>query len=141
MSDEQIQRVLAKLKELKGDLYALRGQVNRSDMAEWRLFVDDERVGPQGQWTFAPTYEKAIYFIENFGMPVDMSLDHDMWTSVLQGLGFVEWLEMYIDQGHPLPLDFKYSIHSSNAGGREAMHEVMKRITGKEAAHLRVWWN
>ncbi len=110
-------------------------------MSEWRLFVDDERVGPQDiKWTFAPNYEKATKLIENLGIPVDMSLDHDIWTGLMQGGEFVEWLEQQIKNGKSLPHDFEYSIHSSNRQGSAFMQEVMKRITNKEAKHLKQWW-
>lgn len=120
-------------------------------MAEWKLFVDDERVGPGHGWTFAPHYGKALELIENFGLPVDMTLDCDIWTGPhrlidgisygpMQGDEFVLWLEEYVKNWKSLPKDFEYSIHSSNDAGREFMHEAMKRITGKEAKHLKVWW-
>jgi len=120
-------------------------------MAEWKLFVDDDRIEPSHGWTFAPHYDKAIELINNFGLPIDMSLDHDIWIgpgrlidgveyAPMHGGEFVLWLEEYVKTGHQLPQSFKYSIHSSNEGGRDFMHDVMKRITGQEATHLKVWW-
>ena len=130
-------------------------------MPKWKLFVDDERVGPQGpclkdengefiktkdgkychEWTDAPNYEEAIELIKSNGIPVDMSLDHDIWTGVMQGDEFVEWLEMYVNQGHPLPKDFEYSIHSSNESGAKNMHTIMQRFVGKPATYMTQWWN
>ncbi len=110
-------------------------------MREWRLFVDDERVGPQlKEWDFAPNYEQAIKLIETNGIPIDMSLDYNIWTGLIQGDEFVEWLGLYIQKGNSLPTGFKYSIHSTSAYGRELMHLAMRRITGKEAVYLKQWW-
>jgi len=108
----------------------------------WKLFVDDERVGPQSRdWTFAANYETAIKLIEKNGMPEEMSLDHDIWTGLIQGTGFTSWLVSYVKKGNALPDSFKYSIHSSNEEGAAAMIDVMTFLSNKAPTHIREWWN
>lgn len=108
---------------------------------EWRLFVDDDRVGPQDKhWRFATNFETAISLIEKNGIPIDISLDHDIWTGAIQGVDFVLWFEEYVNNGNKLPEGFEYSIHSTNQSGSAEMQVVMARLTGKEPKYLKQWW-
>lgn len=108
----------------------------------WKLFVDDERVGPQhDDWDVVQTYESAIQLIREKGLPIEMSLDHDIWIGRIQGSDFVWWLKGFIDSGHNPDENFSYSIHSSNKDGLEYMKEVLVYVIGKEPKHLTQWWN
>ena len=103
----------------------------------WKLFVDDERVGPQSKdWTFAATYEEALILIKEKGMPIEMSLDHDIWTGLIQGSNFVLLLKNKV-----FPDGFEYSIHSSNEEMARYMKTEMEIMTGKKPKHMKQWWS
>ncbi len=102
----------------------------------WKLFIDDERVGPQHKdWEFAPNYEEAIKMISVLGMPDEISLDHDIWTGRIQGTEFCEWLKT-----QKLPSNFSYRIHSSNKVGAKNMETILTKITGKPPKSKEQWW-
>ncbi len=108
----------------------------------WKLFVDDDRVGPQSsKWGFAANYETATEMIQARGVPFEISLDHDIWTGLIQGTEFCEWLVK-----QTLPADFSYYIHSSNEDGASKMEEILFKATGKRPKNgrtdyaARIWW-
>ncbi len=103
----------------------------------WKLFVDDDRVGPQHEpgWVFAPNYEKALELIAEKGLPDEVSLDHDIWTGCWQGDDFCAWLVR-----QDLPTEFEYRVHSSNKEGAENMIAILSARTGKLPRTTRQWW-
>lgn len=96
----------------------------------WRLFLDDERFPPIGwddhQWKLARNVDDAMWYIKNFGMPRDMSLDHDLGYGKLTGMDFCKIFVGYImDNDVKLPQDFSYYVHSQNPVGRDNMNAYL----------------
>lgn len=89
----------------------------------WKLFLDDLRSPPDGSWTVARSVEAAWYHIREYGLPLEMSLDHDLGSE--QGVDapvlLHSLIEAYLD-GDLRFMDAKLiriHVHSANPRGRE----------------------
>lgn len=90
----------------------------------WKLFLDDLRSPPDGTWVVARSVQAAKLYIETYGLPLHMSLDHDLGgddTPVL-----LHWLI----EGH---LDRKWNaqrisvtVHSANIVGSENIDSLWR---------------
>lgn len=59
----------------------------------WNLYLDDERYPKTDKnWTIARTVQQAQRLILKNGLPIEMSLDHDLGKRRLECIRFVEWL-------------------------------------------------
>ncbi len=84
----------------------------------FRLFLDDLREPPcDGQlWWIARSFEEAVNAVRDMGMPSFVSFDHDLGVGKT-GYDFAHWLVQRDLNGHKLPVDFVYAIHSANPVG------------------------
>lgn len=88
------------------------------------LFLDDERFPPRDiDWFIARSVDEAKLFIINFGLPKQLSLDHDLGEGVETGYDFVKWL---VDQDLDGILSLKnvssFYVHSQNPVGAANMN-------------------
>lgn len=44
----------------------------------YKLFLDDLRPPPDHTWVVARSVAAAIHYVNTFGLPIEMSLDHDL---------------------------------------------------------------
>mgnify|MGYP000875156311 CR=1 FL=1 len=100
----------------------------------WKLFLDDERdlayIGEEGhlEWRVARSVEEAKKLVEKLGMPVEMSLDHDL--GVVNGecsttMEFLKWLQEWWDANkRPRVPDFQ--AHSANPVGVQNIRSFMR---------------
>ncbi len=102
------------------------------------LFLDDERdsktVHPKsrpGMWTTARSSEEAKALVLEHGMPIRMSLDHDLGGDDTT-MSFLHWLSeqgglltRYPDGSHE-GLIPSYVVHSANPVGRDNMISFME---------------
>lgn len=82
----------------------------------WKLFLDDLRAPPNGSWTVARSVAAAEQHILTYGLPLIMSLDHDLGGAE-DAPALLHWL---IDQHLDGNLDIKHiavSVHSANPVG------------------------
>ena len=66
----------------------------------WYLFLDDERYPPLDgafNWRIARNVDDAMYYIQTYGMPAHMSIDHDLGAGEQTGMDFVKTLVSYCD--------------------------------------------
>jgi hypothetical protein len=90
----------------------------------WRLYMDDIRECPEG-WELARSMEQAQSAIILWGMPAEMSLDHDMGLWSPDGMDFCKWL---VDQdriGYLNLSDCIITFHSANPSGRANMESLI----------------
>lgn len=104
----------------------------------YKLFIDDERIPyhPE-QWVVCRTAQQAIQYVSEHGLPLEMSLDHDL--GILCNLvdkdeqveyyvdhtvmTFLKWLAtVYWHPGMDIP---EYAIHSQNPVGRANIKAFM----------------
>ena len=120
-------------------------------MKNYYLFLDDERFPknvtwidlPAQNWQIVRSYDEFVKFIENNGIPVFVSFDHDLSADdqgkvpgshpfkEMTGFHCAKWLVEYcLDNGHKIP---NYLAHTMNPIGRENIISIMeqgKRIQG-----------
>jgi hypothetical protein len=105
-------------------------------MLRWSLWLDDERFPPENtdpdypshfprvspEWRIARNFHDAKWLIETYGIPVFMSLDHDLGARALfTGMDFIKWFCDHLNTGKELPEGFRLYVHSQNPVGRENM--------------------
>lgn len=132
----------------------------------WKLFLDDGLADqvPSG-WTHARTVDEAITLVRSRGLPVAISLDHDLGQTYPTGpaegpllyritghfrpavnvhptgLDFVGWLWDLIEHGeYAFPEGFTYYVHSANPRGRAMMACIMEKLTGQPPNGWQDWW-
>ena len=89
----------------------------------WKLFLDDIRPPPDGSWTVARSVRAAWHHITEYGLPIEMSLDHDLGEghdadapvllhAMINGYldGDVQFLNVKL---------IKFNVHSANPQGVE----------------------
>lgn len=90
-----------------------------------RVFLDDERVTPEG-WTRVWWPDEAIALLQS-GEVTEISLDHDLGDDA-RGAGYdvVLWIEeAVVLRGFVPP---KISVHSANSSAREKMQAGIEAI-------------
>ena len=82
----------------------------------YSLFLDDLRDPPSyttDNWIAARSYDEAIAIIELYGMPANISFDHDLGDCVPTGHDFAKKLvEMCLDGIVKFPDDISFGIQS-----------------------------
>lgn len=98
----------------------------------YTLFLDDIRMPPinaEGMWIIARTYDDAVWYVEQYGIPSRISFDHDLGDGVPDGNEFAKWFAGYvIESCSILPDDFKYVVHSMNPVGANNIDATMKHF-------------
>ena len=104
-------------------------------MEKLKLFLDDERPAPQGDWAIVRSYDQAVEWIKENGCPRLISFDHDLGGEQT-GLDFAKYLvEKDLDtQGRFIPSTFAFKVHSANIIGGENI-ELFFRSYLKLKAH------
>lgn len=123
-------------------------------MQTTHLFLDDLRVPgdvtwvkiPSVEWHIVRSYDEAVLWVKNYGIPNFISFDHDLGWEKLDtnengiivvtdpdkeksGYDFAKWLVEYdLYTGH-MPSDFAFTVHSMNPVGA-------KNITGYLNSYL-----
>lgn len=83
----------------------------------YRLFIDDERFPVTPDWFVARNSFQTIKALELYGMPQEITFDHDLGGQDT-AINFINHLENeMIDAGLKFPKGFEYTIHSQNPIG------------------------
>lgn len=87
----------------------------------YKLFLDDVRPPPDQTWVLVRTVRAAIEYVEVYGVPREMSLDHDLGYGERDAPSFLQWLiDQDLDANYKLGLDkIKFNVHSANPPGRQ----------------------
>lgn len=94
----------------------------------WKLFLDDVRSPEEQGWTIARSSGRAIRLCTLWGMPNQISFDHDLGGEDTS-IKFILWMvEALIDEEIQLPKGFSYTVHSMNPVGVENIHGHMRNI-------------
>lgn len=97
----------------------------------WKLFIDDIRTPPDDSFIIARNTDEAKRLIEEYGVPVLISFDHDLGMNengdiIPNGYDFAKWLvEMDMDGIYKLSKNFDFMVHSQNPVGAENIRGYM----------------
>lgn len=89
-----------------------------------KLYLDDLRELPDNTYILARSYDEAIEYIKNNGIPDYISFDHDLGVDsdsnlLPTGYDFAKWLvEMDMDDIYIFPSGFDFFVHSANPVGK-----------------------
>jgi hypothetical protein len=94
-------------------------------MKPYKLWLDDIRMPYDNipganisEWVIADSYDHATWYIDNWGFPQEVDLDHDL-GGILTGMDVAEYLVGKDIVNHDMPAGFKYRCHSANPDGRQ----------------------
>lgn len=89
-----------------------------------KLYLDDVRDLPDESFLLARSYEEAVLFVKENGIPPFISFDHDLGVDENEkllptGFDFAKWLvEMDMDNIYKFPENFSFNVHSANPVGK-----------------------
>lgn len=95
-----------------------------------KLYLDDLRNPKNEGWKIVRTYDEFLDWIENNGIPDEISLDHDLGESnEKNGYDVAKWLCEYCwENGLPIP---KWNCHSANPVGKENIINLLSNFEKK----------
>jgi len=95
----------------------------------YKLWLDDERYPTDGTvWVIARNFSDARWYVENYGLPIFISFDHDLGSSKITGMDFCKWLVNYIMDNN-LPYNgMEYAVHSANPVGAANIDSYMAQF-------------
>lgn len=85
----------------------------------WKLFLDDLRAPPDGTWVVCRSVAAAKLYISEHGVPLELSLDHDLGNGVDAPV-LLHWLiDEHLDGHLDCTKIVTVGVHSANPVGRE----------------------
>lgn len=97
-----------------------------------KLYLDDLRTPHEDGFTILRSYEEAVTYIEEYGLPDLISFDHDLGVDevgrlLLTGYDFAKWLiEADLDGRIDIPPTFDFIVHSQNPVGKENIEKLLE---------------
>lgn len=89
-----------------------------------KLYLDDVRDLPDESFDLARSYDEAVNYVKQHGIPTFISFDHDLGVDENEkllptGFDFAKWLvEMDMDNIYKFPENFSFHVHSANPVGK-----------------------
>jgi len=94
----------------------------------YKLFIDDERFPVTEDWVIVRSSEEAISFVKEFGIPSEISFDHDLGGDDTSR-EFIKWLtDQLVENIISFPEGFSYHVHSQNPIGAKWIKETMDSL-------------
>jgi hypothetical protein len=93
----------------------------------WKLFLDDLRAPPDGSWVVARSVAAATEHTKTYGLPLAMSLDHDLGDGA-DAPGYLWFLINGFLDGHfsQEVMRIRMHVHSANPVGLENLNSLWK---------------
>lgn len=89
-----------------------------------KLYLDDLRPLPNDSYFLVRSYDEAVNYVKQNGIPNFISFDHDLGVNendnlLPSGYDFAKWLvEMDMENIFIFPNDFSFFVHSANPIGK-----------------------
>ena len=96
-----------------------------------KMFLDDIRVPKNDYDVIVRSFEEAINFVKENGIPTFISFDHDLGCyeigKILKSFyDFAKWLvDMDIENIYKFPNNFTFDIHSANPIGKNNIKSIL----------------
>lgn len=88
----------------------------------YKMFIDDVRNPPPGDWVVVRSSDEALAYVQANGMPAFISFDHDLGGDDTT-MVFLRKLVDYVWNGDDSPP--AYEVHSANPVGRLNIQSFM----------------
>ena len=94
-----------------------------------KLYLDDVRNPKTEGWEIVRNYETFVNWIEENGLPEEISFDHDLGENQKTGYDCAKWLCGYCwTNGLPIPT---WNVHSANPVGRDNIVQLVQNFEKK----------
>ena len=107
-----------------------------------QLFIDDLRQPPSAEWVVVRSFDEAIGYFEQHGIPQRISFDHDLGEQ--QGHLLPTGMDVakaivngVLDGRYALPVGFSYQVHSANPVGKANIIGLMDGLL-RHTGHGRI---
>ena len=96
-----------------------------------KLYLDDIRPLPDNTYILARSYNEAITYVINNGIPDFISFDHDLGDDekknlLPSGYDFAKWLvEQDMNLNYLFPANFSFYVHSANPVGKKNIESYL----------------
>lgn len=99
----------------------------------YKMFIDDlrdvEKYYPNEEFVTVRTYQEAVQYVQEHGLPSFVSFDHDFGDAVNEdeetGYTFAKYLIEYMNDNQ-ITVPFEYQVHSSNPVGAMNITSYLK---------------
>lgn len=89
----------------------------------YRLFIDDVRDPPEGEWVVVRSSSEALAYVKENGLPAFISFDHDLGGEDTT-MVFLRKLVDTVWNGDDIPPE--YTVHSANPVGSKNIVSFME---------------
>ena len=102
-----------------------------------KLYLDDIRTPKDDDFIIVRSFQEAVKFVQQNGIPNYISFDHDLGCDEFNniypsGYDFAKWLiEMDLDNLYKFPEDFKFNVHSANPIGKANIEGILNNYLKK----------
>ena len=102
-----------------------------------KLYLDDIRTPKDDDFIIVRSFQEAVKFVQQNGIPNYISFDHDLGCDEFNniypsGYDFAKWLiEMDLDNLYKFPEDFKFNVHSANPIGKANIEGILNNYLEK----------
>ena len=96
-----------------------------------KLYLDDVRDLPDESFDLARSYDEAVNYVKQHGIPPFISFDHDLGVDENEnllptGYDFAKWLvSSDMDGTISIPDNFSFKVHSQNPVGAKNIQAYM----------------
>ena len=96
-----------------------------------KMFLDDIREPQNDYDVIVRSFEEAVLFVQNNGIPTFISFDHDLGCDEIgnilkSGYDFAKWLvDMDMEKIYKFPDNFTFNIHSANQIGKNNINSIL----------------
>lgn len=97
----------------------------------YKMYLDDIRTPITNYDVIVRSFDKAVEYVKQNGIPKFISFDHDLGCdengNVLKnGHDFAKWLvKMDLEDKYKFPEDFSFNVHSANPIGRNNIEAIL----------------
>ena len=96
-----------------------------------KLYLDDIRTPKDDDFIIVRSFQEAVKFVQQNGIPNYISFDHDLGCDEIgnilkSGYDFAKWLvDMDIENIHKFPNNFTFDIHRANPIGKNNIKSIL----------------
>ena len=107
-------------------------------MLKTKLYLDDIRTPKDSSFIVVRSYDEAVSYIEENGIPNYISFDHDLGIDdngilLKSGFDFAKWLTEADMDGHIyISQTFDFNVHSANPEGVKNIEGLLNQYLGQK---------
>ena len=96
-------------------------------MPAYKMFLDDVRDPPAGDFVVVRSYGDFVECLHELGLPTFVSFDHDLGET-RSGLDCAKYIVEAVLNGNTLPKGFSFFVHSANPVGAANINGLLSQF-------------